>query len=228
MMMRELLRRVERLGSSAEASAEERALKELTDLYNEKWREHDALERKLRFPADETKWRIPENRNLPRFQDVFDNFTTNAAGAKELYRNTRLGIDKHEAEKRDARSSMEQLALEVERLKTRVKEQQEVVRLLKKADALAPHLQTYGSLSADELKRKARSVHADYRKVRENYNYGYHGETVYDEDKSERLRTEREAIVFLLLTKHNTVTTYDDNDYNVINFAPRSTTTPPP
>ena len=226
MMMRELLRRVERLGSSAEASAEERALKELTELYNEKWREHDALDRKLRSPADEKKWKIPENRNLPRFQDVFDNFTTNAAGAKALYSNIRLGITKHETEKQEARSKMEQLAPEVERLKARVKEQKEVVRLLQRADALAPHLQTYGGLSADELKRKARSVHADYRKVRDNYNYGYHGETVYDENASERLRTEREAIVYLLLTKHNTATTYDDNDYNVINFAPRSTTTP--
>ena len=227
MMMRELLRRVERLGSSAEASAEERALKELTELYNEKWREHDALDRKLRSPADDTKWRIPENRNLPRFQDVFDNFTTNAARATELYKNIRLGITKHETEKQEARSKMEQLASEVARLKARVEEQQEVVRLLKRADALAPHLQTYDGLSADELQKKARAVHKAFRKVKDTIvGYSYHGNAEIDDEAADKLRTEREAIVYLLLTKHSTATTYDDNDNNVINFAPRSTTTP--
>ena len=227
MMMRELLRRVERLESSAEASAEERALKELTELYNEKWREHDVLDRKLRSPADDTKWRIPENRNLPRFQDVFDNFTTNAAGAKGLYTNIRLDITKHETEKREARLKMEQLALEVEHLKARVKEQQEVVRLLERADALAPHLQTYGSLSADELQNKARAVHKAFRKVKDTIvGYSRHGNAEIDDEKADKLRTEREAIVFLLLTKYNTATTYDDNNNNVINFAPRSATTP--
>ena len=220
MMMRELLRRVERLGSSAEASAEERALKELTELHTRKWREHNELDQKLKYPsgAGEHLWTYKENRNLPRFQDVFDNFTRDAAAAKAMYNSIRQDIKNHETEKLEAISMMEKLAPEVARLQAEVKEREGIVRLYTRAAALAPLTKKYQDKNAEGLKSAARSVYAELGRERENAGVTKHGTTEQTKAYDEK-NTELDAII-LLLTKHNVATIFASN---TINFAPRST-----